>query len=126
MKDVKGLSLSFTYVGCFLGAGFVSGQELWQFFSCFGPVGLLGFLGTAALFFCVDYSLLRLIMTTGQEDMARMLTPGDRPKLRIAVSVMQGLLLFGVCVIMIAGGSVLLCRPLGVPVWLAGLIFLLA
>ena len=123
MKHLSAAQLALSYTGGFLGAGFVSGQELWQFFSCFGPVGLLGFLGTAALFFCVDYSLLRLIMTTGQEDMARMLTPGDRPKLRIAVSVMQGLLLFGVCVIMIAGGSVLLCRPLGVPVWLAGLIF---
>jgi uncharacterized membrane protein YkvI len=62
-------------------------------------------------------------MVTGQEDMARMLTPGDRPKLRVVVSVMQGLLLFGVCVIMIAGGSVLLSRPLGIPAWLAGLIF---
>ena len=39
---------------------------------------------------------------------------------------MQGLLLFGVCVIMIAGGAVLLSRPLGAPTWLAGLIFTVA
>ena len=123
MKRLSATQLALSYTGVFLGAGFVSGQELWQFFSCFGPVGLLGFLGTAALFFCVDYSLLRLIMVTGQEDMARMLTPGDHPRLRVLVSVMQGLLLFGVCVIMIAGGAVLLYRPLGIPLWLAGLIF---
>ena len=123
MKRLSAAQLALSYTGVFLGAGFVSGQELWQFFSCFGPIGLLGFLGTSALFFCVDYSLLRLIMVSGQEDMSRMLTPGDRPKLRVAVSVMQGLLLFGVCVIMIAGGSVLLSHPLGVPAWLAGLIF---
>ena len=123
MKQLSAAQLALSYTGVFLGAGFVSGQELWQFFSCFGPVGLLGFLGTAALFFCVDYSLLRLIMVTGQEDLARILTPGDRPNLRMIVSVMQGLLLFGVCVIMIAGGSVLLSQPLGIPAWLAGLIF---
>jgi len=123
MKQLSAAQLALSYTGVFLGAGFVSGQELWQFFSCFGPVGLLGFLGTAALFFCVDYSLLRLVMVTGQEDMSRMLTPGDRPKLRVAVSVMQDLLLFGVCVIMIAGGSVLLSQSLGIPAWLAGLVF---
>ena len=123
MKRLSAMQLALSYTGVFLGAGFVSGQELWQFFSCFGPIGLLGFLGTAVLFFCVDYSLLRLIMVTGQEDMAHMLTPGNRPKLRVVVSVMQRLLLFGVCVIMIAGGSVLLSHPLGIPTWLAGLIF---
>lgn len=126
MKQLSAVQLALSYTGVFLGAGFVSGQELWQFFSCFGPVGLLGFLGTTALFFCVDYALLRLIMTTGQEDMAHMLTPGDHPRLRVIVSVMQGLLLFGVCVIMIAGGAVLLYEPLGIPLWLAGMIFTVA
>ena len=35
-------------MGCFLGAGFVSGQELWQYFGCFGIQGILG-LFTACL-----------------------------------------------------------------------------
>ena len=52
MKQLSAMQLALSYTGVFLGAGFVSGQELWQFFSCFGPIGLLGFLGTAALFFC--------------------------------------------------------------------------
>lgn len=123
MKQISARQLALSYTGVFLGAGFVSGQELWQFFACFGPVGFLGFLGTAALFFCVDHAALRLVMTTGREDMGRMLTPGDHPWLRGLVSVMQGLLLFGVCVIMIAGASALLYQLLGVPAWLAGLVF---
>ena len=28
MKQIKTWTLAFTYVGCFLGAGFISGQEL--------------------------------------------------------------------------------------------------
>jgi uncharacterized membrane protein YkvI len=53
MNHISTLQFALSYVGVFLGAGFVSGQELWQFFACFGPVGLLGFLGTAALFVVV-------------------------------------------------------------------------
>ena len=40
--------------------GYVSGQELWQFFACFGPAGFLGFLLSAALFLLVDLALLQL------------------------------------------------------------------
>ena len=43
MKQIKTFSLAFTYVGCFLGAGFISGQELWQFFGAFGNWGYVGF-----------------------------------------------------------------------------------
>lgn len=40
MNEMKTLPLAFTYVGVFLGAGFVSGPELWQFFGAFGNWGL--------------------------------------------------------------------------------------
>ena len=47
MKEIKMWSLAFTYVGCFLGAGFISGQELWQFFGNFGNWGYVGLAGAA-------------------------------------------------------------------------------
>ena len=50
MKQIKTFSLAFTYVGCFLGAGFISGQELWQFFGAFGNWGYVGFALAALLF----------------------------------------------------------------------------
>lgn len=43
MNEMKTLPLAFTYVGVFLGAGFVSGPELWQFFGAFGNWGYVGF-----------------------------------------------------------------------------------
>ena len=58
MKRITTLQLALSFVGVFLGAGFVSGQELWQFFACFGPAGLLGFLLSAGLFLLVDLALL--------------------------------------------------------------------
>ena len=123
MNHISTLQFALSYVGVFLGAGFVSGQELWQFFACFGPVGLLGFLGTAALFVVVDYSALRLVMATGQEELSRLMTPGDRPLLRKLVAAMQGLLLFGVTVIMIAGAAALIAPFTGLSRGVGGLLF---
>ena len=123
MRKLSAKQLAMSYTGVFLGAGFVSGQELWQFFACFGPVGLLGFLGTAALFFYVNYANLRMIQITGVEDMGRLMTRGNGTLLRSVVTFMQCLLLFGVAIIMIAGAASLLNQLLGIPAWIAGLCF---
>ena len=50
MKRTSVFQLAIAFVGVILGAGFVSGQELWQFFACFGKAGFLGFLLSTALF----------------------------------------------------------------------------
>ena len=39
--QIRGRQLAFTWIGCFLGAGFVSGQEISQFFTHFGLPGLV-------------------------------------------------------------------------------------
>ena len=61
MKQLKPWQLAFTFIGCFLGAGFVSGQELWQFFGSFGSSGLLGALLASALL-CFAGSVIRNII----------------------------------------------------------------
>ena len=61
MKKMGVLPLAFTYVGCFLGAGFVSGQELWQFFGAFGGLGFLGFAVAVALFVFFGVVLMGLV-----------------------------------------------------------------
>ena len=52
MKKIGALNLGLAFAGCFLGAGYVSGQELWQFFGSFGGGGLLGVLAAMALLAC--------------------------------------------------------------------------
>ena len=44
MKEIKSMGIAFTYAGCIIGAGFLSGQELWQFFGSYGKWGIVGFL----------------------------------------------------------------------------------
>ena len=123
MKKLSVSRLALTYTGTFLGAGFVSGQELWQFFACFGPVGLLGFVLTAAIFFYINWSLLRLVQKTGVEDAGKLLTCGGFRWFEIAVCILQYLFLFGVIVIMVAGAAALIRDLTGLPLVWASAIF---
>ena len=52
-QKIGTLRLALTFAGCFLGAGYVSGQELWQYFGAFGARGLLGLVLAVALLFGV-------------------------------------------------------------------------
>ena len=69
MNELKAGRLAVTYAGCFLGAGFVSGQELWQFFGVFGVKGYMGFALSAVLFFLLGVLLVRLTQLSGINEM---------------------------------------------------------
>lgn len=125
MKKITVCSLAISYVGFFLGAGFVSGQELWQFFACFGVWGFLGFLLSAGLFLLVDYSALRLAQRTGTADVGVLILPKGSAFFRSCISFLQCLLLFCVLVIMIAGASALLSGMTGLHPALCGALFVL-
>lgn len=84
MNEMKTLPLAFTYVGVFLGAGFVSGPELWQFFGAFGNWGYVGFLLAAVLFTLFGILLVRLTQVAHTDEMDRLLVPWNIPWLRAA------------------------------------------
>lgn len=126
MKDVKGLSLSFTYVGCFLGAGFVSGQELWQFFGSFGNMGYLGLIVSAALFVFFGILLIRITQMSGIEEMDLVLVPWNIPWLRRITGLIEALFLLGVVIIMTAGVGAMLQQLLNIPAWIGDGVFALA
>ena len=64
MKKIDTLSLGFTFAGCFLGVGFVSGQEIWQFFGAFGIMGIFGIILTFLLHFLFGIILIKLVHNT--------------------------------------------------------------
>lgn len=120
MNTFSARKLAITYVGVFLGAGFVSGQELWQFFACFGPAGFAGFLFSSAIFFSINYILLDLVRTTGDQRLSRLLTRGDHPRIKALVDILQYLFLFGIVVIMVAGATSLIRQFVPLPAPAAG------
>ena len=42
MKKIGVIQLGLSAAGTFLGAGFISGQEIWSFFGRFGAAGIPG------------------------------------------------------------------------------------
>lgn len=123
MKQLNVVEVAFLFSGCFLGAGFISGQELWQFFGCFGRVGFWGLLLSAVLFALCGILLIRLAQRSGVKELDETVIRWDIPWLRHLVAFLQCLFLFGIVAIMIAGGGALAHQLYrGVPTWCASLV----
>ena len=84
-QKIGTLRLALTFAGCFLGAGYVSGQELWQYFGAFGARGLLGLALAVVLLGDTGVLLLRLSARTGIETMDALIVRADIPWLRTAM-----------------------------------------
>lgn len=123
MKQLNSLRLAFVFAGCFLGAGYVSGQELWQFFGAYGLGGYFGILLAIALLFAYGILILRLAQITRETEMDRMVIPWNVPLLRRAMSVLNVVFLFGVAAIMCAGIGALIEQLFGLPHTVGSLIF---
>ena len=124
MKRVNARVLAFSYGGCFLGAGFVSGQELWQFFGSFGVWGYAGLLLAALLFVALGIILIRLIQMTGYDELDRLMVPWEKLSwMRKAIGAIATAFLFGVVIILSAGVGALLHQLFAVPAWIGSAVF---
>lgn len=115
MKKISTLSLGFTFAGCFLGAGFVSGQEIWQFFGAFGVMGMFGIILTFLLHFLFGIILIKLIHNTKIIEMDKIVVWKNIPWLRALVGAITTFFMFSILVIMSAGAGALLNRMFGLP-----------
>ena len=113
MKKIGSFNLGLAFAGCFLGAGYVSGQELWQFFGSFGTKGVAGLLVAVALLFFTGIIMILLGRLTKLSEIDKIVVRRDRPLLRGAVTVLELLFLFGVGTIMSAGVGALLEQLFG-------------
>ena len=124
MKKINSISLSFIYAGCFLGAGFISGQELWQFFGSFGLWGYVGFGISVSLFVIFGIIMLRLTQMTGYRELEKIMVPWENVGwLRRLASMIASLFLFGVVIIMAAGVGAMAQQLFNIPAWLGSAIF---
>lgn len=124
-RPVSTRQLGVSFAGCFLGAGYVSGREMWQFFGRFGGVGWLGLMLSIALLGGVGWLLLTMVRRTGSQELTFLMMPWRVPALRQLLSLFSVLLLFGVVTIMTAGTGAALHQAFGLPAWLCGLLFAL-
>ena len=59
-KGVSTLQVAAVYIGTVVGAGFATGQEVLQFFTRFGPMGLAGLIFTTLMFILFGYIIMEL------------------------------------------------------------------
>lgn len=123
MKEIKIIPLATAYAGCFLGAGFVSGQELWQFFGEFGVMGYVGLLIACGLLVAFGIVMMRLLQLSGLENVEEVMIPWNVPILRRLSGVILNVFLLGVVIIMTAGVGAAMEQLLSVPSALASAVF---
>lgn len=106
--QIRGRQLAFTWIGCFLGAGFVSGQEISQFFNHFGLPGLLGQVGAVLLLSLLCGVVFSLSKKTGRSEVHEIAVPVENPILRGVAVVVAISYMYGIYVVMCAGAGTLL------------------
>ncbi len=122
-QKITALGLALTYAGSFFGAGFVSGQELWQFFGNFGKNGYLGILMAIFLFFIFGVLIVRLVQLSEKESFDEIVILGNYPKLRNLFSAIVVFMMFGIFVIMCAGTGALINQTFDLPNYIGSAIF---
>lgn len=115
MKKVGFFSLAFSLAGCFLGTGFISGQEQWQYFGVFGVSGFVGLMLAMLLIFIFCAVMLSYARKTEECEFDRLVIAQERPYLRTAVGAVTVFFMFTTYVVMTAGAGDLLNQTFGLP-----------
>ncbi len=110
------------FTGSLLGAGFVSGQELMQFFAVFGKFGLVGMVSSMFMFLLLSCIVMKIAKRTGITSFDKIIVRNEIPWLRAFFGGAFILFLFGLVVIMIAGAGALLNQIFGLPIILGNIL----
>lgn len=121
-KDPGVLRAGFTAAGCFLGAGFVSGQELWNFFGAYGAWGWAGLaIALIALSWFIRV-MFDLVMDMGEASILKTFVSFDCGWLRTVFFFLQFAFLVSVTMVMLAGSGTQLSQMTGIPGWVGSTI----
>ncbi len=120
---ISAFRIGVAYLGCCIGAGYLSGQELFQFFSSHGAWGFPALIIATLCMFLAGWVILSLAVDTGETRMDRIVVWFDCKPLRAAVAVFEVVFLFMIYTLCVAAFGSLLEQIAGVaPLW-GGLIF---
>ena len=123
MRKINFLKLGFIFAGCFLGAGFLSGNELKQFFGNFGWLGILGCIISVAAICTFGYMIIRISKHKNSEKIEDIILPFRSPVIGNLLAVLQMILVFAIIVIMTSGAATLIQEITGINRTVAALIF---
>lgn len=123
MKKMNFLSLGFIFAGCFLGAGYLSGNELMQFFGDFGIWGIVGLVVSVSLIGFFGIMILYISKNTGVEKFEDIVFPRRNKIISSFFGVLQAILVFAIIVIMVAGATQLIFDAVKIKPMITGAVF---
>ncbi len=112
---VSALGLGLTYAGCFFGAGYVSGKELYEFFGSFGKSGFLGAGLSILLFFIFGTLLVRTVQMSSKDAFDEVIILGNHKNLRALLGFITVFMMFGIFIVMAAGAGALMKQVFDLP-----------
>lgn len=119
------IKIASAFIGVIVGAGFASGQEILQYFTSFGYMGILAAIVSTILFAFLGMSLTKIgsrLQTLSHKD--AIYTISGR-YLGIVVDAILVFTLFGVGVVMVAGAGSSLNQQFGLPVFVGSLLLII-
>jgi len=111
----KSLQIAGAFIGVIVGAGFASGQEILQFFTSFGWLGVAGAIIATVLFAFLGMNLTQLgsrLQTDSHKDVIYHICGRY---LGVVVDFIITFFLFGVTVVMLAGSGSIFEEQFGIP-----------
>ena len=113
-RTIKTAELAFSYAGFYLGAGYLSGQELWQFFGVYGNRGILGMILAVLSLALLGMLLFAVAKSAGTEDFDRAIIRFYSPTALRTFAMLEMFFTFAVFVVMSAGGGALFEQVFGI------------
>ena len=118
LKGISSSHIAMAFTGSFLGAGFVSGQELTQFFAAFGGYGLLGMVAAVLMLLTLSCLAMKVARQTEIIEFEKIVVRRKMTWLRAIFGGVFIFFLFGVVVVMTAGAGALVNQVFGIPkIW---------
>ncbi|HLR70112.1 MAG TPA: hypothetical protein VK085_01625 [Pseudogracilibacillus sp.] len=116
------LKIGSAFIGVIVGAGFASGQEILQYFTSFGYMGMFGAIVATVLFAYLGMTLTKLGSRLQAESHKKAIYEISGRYLGIIVDIVIIFTLFSVGVVMIAGAGSTVHQQFGLPVFVGSLI----
>jgi len=118
----KSIQIGGAFIGVIVGAGFASGQEILQFFTSFGVIGIVGSLVATALFAFLGMNLTQLgsrLQTTSHQNVIYHICGRY---LGIIVDFIITFFLFGVTVVMFSGAGAIFEQQFNIPAYIGSIV----
>jgi uncharacterized membrane protein YkvI len=111
----KSFQMGGAFIGVIVGAGFASGQEVLQFFTSFGVMGIIGTIVATALFAFLGMNLMQLGSRLQTKSHQHVIYHICGRYLGIAIDFAITFFLFGVTVVMFSGSGAIFEQQFGIP-----------